>query len=117
MVRIIRVALVAVWLAAPWTVGSEERSDHKPAMCQFLDRALSDYHTIKVGQTRAEIGKHFVPADGIQFPGRTRYVYTKCEYLHLDVEFQLVKPEEITPIPDDKVIAISKLYIEYPVRD
>ena len=58
------------------------------------------YHT----RGRSEI----LPDGGLQFPAKTRYVHPRCEYLHVDVEFELVKPSEIASLRDDKVIGVSK---------
>jgi hypothetical protein len=48
-----------------------------------------------------EVVKYLVPDGGLQFPAKTRCVYRGCEYLHVDVEFELVKPSEIASLPDD----------------
>ena len=85
--------------------------------CLMLSSALSDYQKIKTGDTRREVAKYFVPDGGIQFAVKTRYVYSKCSYLHIDVEFELAKPGEVSSEPADKVISISHLYVEYSAKD
>lgn len=85
--------------------------------CPLIEQALRDYEQVKNATTRREIARFFVPDGGMQFPARTRYVYPKCDYLHVDIEFELVKPSGASSLPDDKVIGVSKLYMEYPAKD
>jgi len=85
--------------------------------CPLIEQALKDYQQVRVAPTRREVARYFVPDGGMQFPARTRYAYQKCKYIHVDVEFELLKPGEISSLPDDKVINVSKLYVEYPAKD
>ena len=85
--------------------------------CSLLGDALRDYEQIKAARTRRDVMKYFAPEGGMQFPGKTRYVHPMCGYLHVDVEFELVKPSEVSPLPEDKVTEISKLYVDYSIKD
>lgn len=87
------------------------------AACVLLGRALSDYQHVRSAKTRAEVLKYFTPDGGAQFPSKARYVHPRCGYVHVDVEFQLLKPDQIKFLPDDRVISVSKLYLEYPAKD
>ncbi len=53
----------------------------------------------------------------MQFPAKTRYVYPKCNYLHIEVEFELLRPADISSLPNDRVIGVSKLYVDNPAKD
>jgi hypothetical protein len=107
------VLLISVLLA----VSPRAEQDVHKTKCSLVEQALKDYRQVKKAATRGEVVKYFVPDGGLQFPAKTRYVYSACEYLHVDVEFELVKPSEIASLPDDKVIGVSKLYVEYPAQD
>ena len=85
--------------------------------CQLVERALADYGHLSVGITRRDIPKNFVPDGGAQFASKTRFVHAECKYLHVDVEFDLFKPDSIQPSPEDKVARVSKLYVEWPAKD
>jgi len=87
------------------------------AQCPVVEQALKDCEQVKTAGTRREVMKYFILDGGLQFPAKTRYVYPKCTYLHVEVEFELVRPAEIASLPDDKVIGVSKLYVEYPATD
>lgn len=99
-----------------WAVPKEPPSD-QDAACVLLGQALSDYQRVRGAKTRAEVVKYFTPDGGAQFPSKARYVHPRCGYVHLDVEFELLKPDQIKLLPDDRVISISKLYLEYPAKD
>jgi hypothetical protein len=64
-----------------------------------------------------EVEKYFRQGGGLQFPAKMRYVYPKCDYLHVDVEFELARPAQILSTPEDRVVGVSKLYVEYPAAD
>jgi hypothetical protein len=85
--------------------------------CPLLERALKDYQQVKSASTRSEVEKYFRQGGGLQFPAKMRYVYPKCDYLHVDVEFELARPAQILSTPEDRVIGVSKLYVEYPAAD
>lgn len=85
--------------------------------CKVIQQALADYGDLKTGMTRRDVSRHFIQDDGLQFASPTRYVHPKCNYLHVDVEFELVKPTEIRFSPEDRVVKVSKLYVEYPAKD
>jgi hypothetical protein len=85
--------------------------------CRLLEQALADYGQLKPGGSRAEVERYFSRDGGFQTSGSTRYVYAKCEYLHVDIEFEVAKPSDVTLSSTDKVTKISKLYAEYPAKD
>ena len=53
----------------------------------------------------------------MQFASKTRFIHRECKYLHVDVDFELVKPANIQPSPEDRIIKVSKLYLEYSIND
>jgi hypothetical protein len=88
---------------------------HPP--CGVIDAALSDYQHIKTGITRRDVDRYFELDGGLQFPSSARYVYPKCRYLHLDIEFEAKGNVDRPLSPDDKVVKASRLYVDYPVKD
>jgi hypothetical protein len=81
----------------------------QPDACGLIQEALADYGHIKVGATRADVARYFTPDGGMQFPSPTRYVHPKCNYLHVNVEFEVKKPTGVSFSPEDKVVSVSKL--------
>lgn len=117
MKKVAKLYAVALLLGTLFWVNPGRGQNNNPATCALMEQALKDYQQLKDAKTRRDVEKYMVPDGGMQFPARTRYLYTKCEYLHVDVEFELVKPAEIVSLPDDKVIRVSKIYVEYPAKD
>ena len=88
-----------------------------PSSCAAVEQALVDRGRIKAGVTRREIERHFVQDGGAQFPGNTRYVYARCRYLHVDIEFRAKSSTGDLFSPDDIVTNASKLYVDYSNKD
>jgi hypothetical protein len=90
-------------------------------MNRFMESVLQDMDQIRVGTTRKSLLKLFDPAAGLRRISRTEvtYVYRKCNYIHLDVEFEPVgEPENKSyPRPQDKVSKLPSPYITRPVMD
>jgi hypothetical protein len=103
-------------LVAPLGAGTQH-DQPQDSSCAVIQQALSDYQRIKVGITRGEVEKYFAQDGGAQFPTSTRYVYPKCHYLHLDLEFEAKGPPGHLFSPDDTVMKTSKLYVDYSTKD
>jgi hypothetical protein len=85
--------------------------------CAVIEAALEAARAMTPGLTRAQVDKIFVRDGGVQFAGKTRYLYSGCSLIHIDVEFDVkASPGHLTS-PQDVVITTSKLYIEYPAKD
>ncbi|MGC0773543.1 MAG: hypothetical protein WA817_20785 [Candidatus Acidiferrum sp.] len=112
-----RILAVVVLLAVlPAAQHKSAQANPEPG-CQLVEQALQNYKQLKVGLSRSDAIKYFVPDGGMQFPSSARYVDPRCTYLHVDVEFKLTKPDAISPSPDDKIKSISKIYVDYPAKD
>lgn len=103
-------------LVTPLGAGTQHNQS-QDSPCAVIQQALSDYQHIKVGITRGEVEKYFAQDGGLQFPTSTRYVYPRCQYLHVDVEFDAKGPADRPFSPDDTVTKTSKLYVDYSVKD
>lgn len=116
MKTILKLFILTLFLCiSPGSNPTAEQS--KDGGCPMIEGALRDYQQLKAAATRRDVEKYFRPDGGLQFPAKMRYVYPKCDYLHVDVEFELAKPAQIASLPEDKVIGVSKLYVEYPATD
>ena len=88
-----------------------------PSACGDVQQALVDRDRIKVGIARREVEKYFVQDGGGQFPSTTRYVYTRCRYLHVDIDFEAKGSAGQLFSGDDVVTKVSKLYVDYSTKD
>jgi len=85
--------------------------------CGVLESAIHDYTQIRTGAKRKDVEKIFIQDGGLQFPGKTRYTYRACHYLHVDVSYKVQEASAQRLSPDDQVDAVSRLYVDYPAKD
>lgn len=110
--------LVTLVLLMPFSVAGEQGADGQEcSSCAVVAQALNDSRQIKIGMPRRAVEQYFQRNGGAQFPDSTRYVYMKCNYLHLDVQFELKRTSGQLFSADDSVVSVSKLYIDYSTKD
>jgi hypothetical protein len=76
--------------------------------------------TIKAGMTRAELLKVFAEEGGLSNRQWRQYVYLKCPYFKVKVEFEPVgEPEGPNSMESskDKIVKISQPFLEWSVLD
>jgi len=87
--------------------------------CGWIESQLSEINNIKAGSTRADLEKLFNHDGGITELSALRYVYKKCPYIKVEVEFEdymkFRKPGSQSP--SDRIVRISKPYLEHPFLD
>jgi hypothetical protein len=85
---------------------------------RWIRENLPELSSIKVGMTRGELLKVFMPEGGISTRIWRRYVYRKCGYVKVDVEFAPADNNKSgNEQPDDRITKISKPYLEFAVMD
>ena len=90
-----------------------QRNDDTAAHVQWVENALKDMQTIQVGMTRKDLLRIFTTEGGISSPQTRQFVYKKCPYFKVQVQFELSQSgDKRTESPDDKIIKISKPYLE-----
>lgn len=85
----------------------------------WVEKSLREIETVKVGMTRLELLKVFKEEGGISTRTWRRYVYRECPYIKVDVEFeQIGEPEnKLNQKPEDKIVKISKPFLEWTILD
>jgi hypothetical protein len=92
--------------------------EKQPHSCEVIQDAIRASDAIKIGTTRRELGQHWVLDGGLQVRDETRYVYSQCEHIRVDVKFKTVGPSDsIEKAWDDTVTGVSKPYLAYPTMD
>ena len=85
---------------------------------RWIAASLTDMQGIKVGMTRAEMLKVFMEEGGISNRHWRRYVYRKCGYIKVDVEFAPANnPDSHDESPEDRITKISQPFLEWSIRD
>ena len=87
----------------------------------WVEKCLRDFEFIKPGITRAEVEKRLSLDGGLQSFSSVRFVHPECAYFKINVEFEVKKDlndqGRIMKGADNKVIKVSKPYIELPYSD
>jgi hypothetical protein len=87
--------------------------------CALATQALESASKLKPGAIRADVEKDFDPDGGLSMRSRATYVYRRCRYVKIDVEFRIREGSQTTEgfSPDDQVSRVSSPYLAYPVSD
>jgi hypothetical protein len=90
-----------------------------PSREEWVLKSLKEMSEVKAGMTRGELLKVFGEEGGISTRTQRTYVYKKCRYFKVDVKFEPVGNvwERLAESPEDKIVEISKPYIDYSVLD
>jgi hypothetical protein len=114
----ILVSVTICVLCAPLGSAPRQVAGSESSSCAVIEQALNDFQHIKVGTSRREVEKYFRRDGGMQFPGSTRYVYPKCDYIKLEVDFSTGTSVDNLFGPNDTVTKVSeKLFLNYLARD
>ena len=90
---------------------------------RWIDHVIRSIATIKPGMTRQNLLNIFGEEGGLSTRTQRKYVYKHCPSIKVDVEFSPVdtagdgKTRQYEENPDDKIIKISRPYLEYSFSD
>ena len=117
-----RKLFILIMIVAAMTVftGFQNRvSENQKCDCQFVGESLENISKIKVGITRKDLLKSFGEEGGISTRTQRHYVYNKCMLIKVEVKFASVGDAQNKSVEsmDDKIIEISKPYLEAAIID
>jgi len=86
---------------------------------QWIASVLRSVQTMKPGMTREQLLKVFTIEGGASNRLHRTYVYKRCPYIKVNVEFIPVgNPDNrSTEMPGDKIRSISRPFLQYAVVD
>ena len=88
---------------------------------QWVRKCMDDFAAIKSGMTRAQVQKLFQMDGGVQGYETVRYLHPECPYFMVDVSFNVKRNEadqgRLVPTQEDKIVHVSKPYLEGPSRN
>jgi hypothetical protein len=98
---------------------SASMSEETPNHTEWIAKILKDIQTIKVGTSRKQLLEKFTTEGGLFSRTWRTYGYRECPLIKVNVEFEPVgAPEEKhKESHDDKIIKISKPYLEETILD
>lgn len=90
-----------------------------PTDCAWIQTALKEIRSVKVGMTRSQLETIFTPEGGMSTRRLRRYTYRSCQFIKVEVRFQAIQHpnDKEKEFPDDKIIEISKPYIQNQIID
>jgi hypothetical protein len=95
-------------------------SPETSSCCQIANDAIQTANQLKPGAKRRDVEKQFRVDGGVQVPESTRYVFAKCPYIKVQIDFDLAgarKHGMLLESPEDTVTKVSVPYLEYPAQD
>ena len=102
------------------TSSPEERSTAiSSPLTKTIVEVMETIDAIKPGMTRADLLTVFTVEGGISARARRTYVYKLCPYIKVEVDFKAVtNPDDrLTEVSDDKILTLSRPYLQYRVMD
>lgn len=89
--------------------------------CGCVTDALADVQKLKTGSTRKDLMERFTTEGGLSTVKERTFVYRNCLYIKVDVTFNLTdkdyKGDRPGESPGDKIVTISRPYLEYAIID
>jgi hypothetical protein len=126
MSKIASIIAVPLFVLLLTTVPLSAQSPQRPqSPTEWIAESLREMQTIKVGMTRADLLKVFTTEGGLSTGLQRAYVYRKCPYIKVDVEFVPVgRPARddagrvtLLEAKEDVIKKISKPYLDWMVLD
>lgn len=126
MKRFLLIASALATLAAVLSLSAYSKQDDKEAMSarerrghdEWVAKSLREIETVKAGMTRADLLKLFGEEGGLSTRTQRTYVYRECSYIKVDVKFEPVADgNRNRENPDDKIVEISKPYLDWQIAD
>jgi hypothetical protein len=109
--------ILAVFMMPVYAVDSQPEIDI--SFTKEIDAVIRDVSAIKPGQTRKELSKFFTTEGGLFQRTGQYYVYRKCPYIKVEVRFEKVghMDDNLSGYPEDKIVSISKPFLEFSIAD
>ena len=86
--------------------------------CSVVDQALKAINQLGSGNSRNDLSSGFEPDGGLQTGEWGRYVYRKCPSIKIEVRFAgFEEGRAAEMLPEDKIVSISRPYLELPFAD
>jgi|SRR5271155_849850 len=89
------------------------------ALTKSIESVIDAVDAIKPGMTRGDLLTIFTDEGGIFTRAHRTYVYRPCVYIKVDVDFAPVTNPDawLTEMSGDKILKISKPYLQYRIMD
>jgi hypothetical protein len=96
-------------------VTSSDGTNIDKDLTKQISAILTECQKIKSGMTRAELLTVFTTEGGLSTANHRTFVYRRCPYIKVDVDFTLSNPKQERP--SDIISKISKPYLDWSIID
>jgi hypothetical protein len=88
-------------------------------LTKAIEGVMEAVDAIKPGMTRADLLTVFTDEGGLSTRAHRTYVYKLCPYVKVDVDFvPVTNPDDwLKEMSDDKILKMSRPYLQYSVMD
>ena len=109
-------ALVLLTFSSTYSSSQSNKAENHT---DWIFKSLEQMQTIQVGMSRKDLLKVFKEEGGLSTRTHRKYVYRECLYVKVEVEFEPVEAKEdrSTEYPSDRIIRISKPFLERTIID
>ena len=116
--------LFGLWCLSGYEVAAQPVQRDAVLTTRIVE-ALREISTIEVGMTRRELSVLFGTEGGLSTASRRTYVYRRCPYIKVDVEFEPVgRPTRdsegrvtLREADEDIIARVSRPYLAWSVMD
>ena len=110
------IAIVFLLLAASPTIRAAPEID--PHLTKQLLVVLQEVEKVRVGMKREDLMKVFTIEGGLSTAAQCTFVSQRCPMIKVDVTFTLAENQNVLEErSSDKISAISKPYLAWPIDD
>ncbi len=110
--------VVACLLISGTTVAhSQQPSSTDEEHEKWIASVLGQIETIKPGMTRGDLAKIFGEEGGLSIRSQRKCVFKGCPYIKVDVVFTPSDNDQTTEKPEDRIVSISRPFLEYTIAD
>jgi hypothetical protein len=96
---------------------SQQPSSTDEEHAKWIASVIRTIGAIKPGTTREEMKKILQEEGGISTRTHRTYVYKQCPLIKVTVIFAAADADPSTEKPQDRVVSISRPYLEYSIMD
>jgi len=96
------------------------RTEEDSRLYHWLIDRMMEAESIRVGMSRADLLRVFMPDGGLLRIPAARYVLRSCDLIKVDVDFRFpegTSPRDLPPDTELTVLKISKPYLESMIMD
>jgi hypothetical protein len=99
--------------------GNAQQINTQDQLEALIREAISAVGKLKEGSIRSEVERDFILDGGLQSRGTSRYIFKNSRYIKIEVTFSNDERSGswIDGSPEDRVVNVSKPYLEYPFTD